>query len=251
MTDASPQAREKNALEHLELHFGKQFLPKNGFGGFTLDVRVTVEAGITILFGRSGSGKSTMLDCISGLVQPDRGRVALESKKGETILFDSEAAIDIKPAKRAIGYVFQNLALFPHLTVNANVEYGLADLGREQRQRRRAEILELFHCSGLGERKPVEISGGERQRVALARTLVTEPRVLLLDEPLSALDLGAKSKILEDLRAWNERRRIPVLYVTHSPAEAMRLGEKVIYLEDGRVLAEGAPEIIRQYAVEI
>ncbi|HTC95070.1 MAG TPA: ATP-binding cassette domain-containing protein [Terriglobales bacterium] len=243
MNQVSPLQEKTQAADRLLLRITKQFAKgKNGAAGFCLDISSAAEAGITIVFGRSGAGKSTLLDCISGLLPPDSGRVALRSEAEETVFFDSEKGMNIIPAQRGIGYVFQNLALFPHLTVNANVEYGLAHLDREQRRQRRVEILQLFHCDSLGERKPDEISGGERQRIALARTLVTEPRVLLLDEPLSALDVGTKLKILEDLQAWNELRRIPILYVTHSPAEAMRLGENVIYLENGRVLAQGKPE---------
>ena len=251
MNQVSPLQEKARAADRLLLRITKQFAKaRNGAAGFCLDLNATVLAGITILFGRSGAGKSTLLDCIAGLLPPDSGRVALGSEGEETVFFDSEKGVNITPAQRRIGYVFQSLALFPHLTVNANVEYGLARLDREQRRQRRAEILQLFHCDSLGERKPDEISGGERQRVALARTLVTGPRILLLDEPLSALDVGTKLKILEDLQAWNQRRRIPILYVTHSPAEAMRLGENVIYLEDGGVLAQGKPEILRQYAVD-
>ena len=251
MNQVSPLQEKARAADRLLLRITKQFAKaRNGAAGFCLDLSATVLAGITILFGRSGAGKSTLLDCIAGLLPPDSGRVALGSEGEETVFFDSEKGVNITPAQRRIGYVFQSLALFPHLTVNANVEYGLARLDREQRRQRRAEILQLFHCDSLGERKPDEISGGERQRVALARTLVTGPRILLLDEPLSALDVGTKLKILEDLQAWNQRRRIPILYVTHSPAEAMRLGENVIYLEDGGVLAQGKAEILRQYAVD-
>ena len=251
MNQVSPLQEKARAADRLLLRITKQFAKaRNGAAGFCLDLNATVLAGITILFGRSGAGKSTLLDCIAGLLPPDSGRVALGSEGEETVFFDSEKGVNITPAQRRIGYVFQSLALFPHLTVNANVEYGLARLDREQRRQRRAEILQLFHCDSLGERKPDEISGGERQRVALARTLVTGPRILLLDEPLSALDVGTKLKILEDLQAWNQRRRIPILYVTHSPAEAMRLGENVIYLEDGGVLAQGKAEILRQYAVD-
>ena len=247
MNQVSPLQEKTQAAGRLLLRITKQFAKsKNGTAGFCLDISSAAQAGITIVFGRSGAGKSTLLDCISGLLPPDSGRVALRSETEEMVFFDAEKGLSITPARRRIGYVFQNLALFPHLTVNANVEYGLSRLDREQRRQRRAEILQLFHCDSLGERKPDEISGGERQRVALARTLVTEPRVLLLDEPLSALDVGAKLKILEDLQAWNERRRIPILYVTHSPAEAMRLGENIIYLESGRILAQGKPkELLR------
>jgi molybdate transport system ATP-binding protein len=242
-----PQARTP---ERLELRVERRFAARRGAIEFRLNVKATAHAGITILFGRSGAGKSTLLDCIAGLLAPDSGRIALHSASTEAVFFDSERGVNVPPPRRGVGYVFQNLALFPHLTINANVEYGLAHLDREQRRERRTEILQLFHCGSLGERKPDEISGGERQRVALARALVTDPRVLLLDEPLSALDFATKFKILEDLRAWNERRRIPMIYVTHSPGEAMRLGERVIYLESGSVLAQGEPEIIAQHLKE-
>jgi len=249
-----PLHEHSKAAQRLQVRIRKQFADRrngsNGANGFSLDVDVAAAAGITILFGRSGAGKSTLLDCISGLLQPESGRIALQSEADAASFFDSETGANVTPAMRKIGYVFQNLALFPHLTVKANVEYGLAHLGRDERRQRCAEILKSFHCRHLEDGKPSEISGGERQRVALARALVIAPRVLLLDEPLTALDVGTKLKILEDLQAWNDQRRIPVLYVTHSPAEALRLGENVIYLENGRVLAQGQPEIIRQYAVD-
>lgn len=254
MKPVSSLSEQSPFADRLQLQVRKQFTEgrngRNRAAGFSLDVSAQAEAGITILFGRSGAGKSTLLDCISGLVQPESGRIALHSEAGEATFFDSETGANVTPALRKIGYVFQNLALFPHLTVRANVEYGLTHLDRDERRQRCAEILKTFHCGPLEDRKPSEISGGERQRVALARALVTEPRTLLLDEPLTALDVKTKLKILEDLQAWNERRRIPVLYVTHSPAEALRLGEKVIYLENGRVVAQGKPEIIKQYAAD-
>ena len=254
MNQLSPVQEQSKATQRLQVLVKKQF--RNGSNGtdqaarFSLEVDATAEAGITILFGRSGAGKSTLLDCIAGLLSPESGRVALQSEAGEATFFDSERGTNLTPALRRIGYVFQNLALFPHLTVRANVEYGLAHLGRDEKRQRCVEILKSFHCGHLEERKPSEISGGERQRVALARALVTEPRVLLLDEPLTALDVATKLKMLEDLQGWNDQRRIPVLYVTHSPAEALRLGESVIYLENGRVLAQGKPEIIREYMTD-
>ena len=250
MNQVSPLQEKTQVADRLLLRITKQFAKgKNGTAGFCLDISSAAQPGITIVFGRSGAGKSTLLDCISGLLSPDSGRVALRSEAEEKVFFDSEKGMNITPAQRRIGYVFQNLALFPHLTVNANVEYGLAYLDRDQRRQRRAEILQLFHCDLLGERKADEISGGERQRVALARTLVTEPRVLLLDEPLSALDVGTKLKILQDLQAWNERRRIPILYVTHSSTEALKVGEKVMYLGDGRILAQGNPEDVFHHVI--
>ena len=140
-----------------------------------------------------------------------------------------------------MGYVFQDLALFPHLTVQGNVEYGLSRLGSEQRKRRSAAILESFRIAHLRSRRPGEISGGERQRVALARALVIDPAILLLDEPLAALDAVTKSKIVDDLRAWNQEHRVPIVYVTHSREEVFALGERVIVLENGRPVAQGTP----------
>ncbi len=206
--------------------------------GFVLDVQFTAPLGITILFGASGAGKSTILDCISGLLQPDRGYIAC----GTRILFDSGRGVNVPVARRGIGYVFQDLALFPHLTVEQNVQYGLHGLDRQNRARRVAAILESFRIGHLAGREPDEISGGERQRTALARALVTDPAMLLLDEPLAALDLPTKSRIMEDLRRWNDARRVPVLCVTHSRDEVFALGERVVALEHGKVLADGTPQ---------
>ncbi len=210
---------------------------------FTLDVDLVLTPGITILFGPSGSGKTTVLQCIAGLVKPDSGRIVT----GDTVLFDSEHRIDVDVPQRGIGYVFQELALFPHLTVEQNVQYGLGRLAIAEKQERTRAVLESFHIAHLLHAYPGEISGGEKQRVALARALVTMPRVLLLDEPLSGLDAAAKNRIIEDLRAWNEAWRIPIVYVTHSRREVFALGEQVVCLENGKVLAEGVPhEVLNQ-----
>jgi molybdate transport system ATP-binding protein len=144
-------------------------------------------------------------------------------------------------AKRRVGYVLQTLALFPHLTVEQNVEYGLAHLPRPERTKRSSAILQAFRIAGLARRNVRKISGGESQRAALARTLVTDPAVLLLDEPLAALDAATKSTIIDDLRAWNRDHRIPILYVTHSREEVFALGERVLVLDAGRIVAQGTP----------
>jgi molybdate transport system ATP-binding protein len=204
---------------------------------FDLDLSITLPPGITILFGPSGAGKTTLLDCIAGLVRPDAGRIATPEK----ILFDSALGVDIPPQLRRVGYVFQDLALFPHMTAQANVEYGLSRLGREQRKERSAAILESFRIAHLSARSPGQISGGERQRVALARALVIDPSILLLDEPMAGLDAATKSKIVDDLRAWNHEHRVPVVYVTHSREEVFALGERVVVLEKGRLIAQGTP----------
>ena len=204
---------------------------------FVLDVSIEAAPGITILFGPSGAGKSTLLDCIAGLLDPHEGRITV----GGEILFDSQARIQRPPQERRVAYVFQTLALFPHMTVAQNVSYGLRELRQPERAARVAEILGAFHVDKLRSRRPAEISGGERQRTALARSLVTQPRVLLLDEPLSGLDGHLKAAIVDDLRAWNAAHRIPILYVTHSREEVDALGEQVVALDHGRVVTEGTP----------
>jgi molybdate transport system ATP-binding protein len=208
-----------------------------GSAPFLLDVSLQIPAGITILFGPSGAGKSTLLDCIAGLARPDGGRIAVT----EEVLFDSQAGVNRSPQTRHVAYVFQTLALFPHLSAEENVAYGLADLTHEQRTTRVEEIMRAFRVDKLRARKPAEISGGERQRIALARSLVTQPRVLLLDEPLSGLDAELKSAIVDDLRVWNAERRIPILYVTHTREEVDALGERVIAMDHGRVIGAGTP----------
>lgn len=204
---------------------------------FVLDVSIEVGSGITILFGASGAGKSTLLDCLAGLVHPDTGKITV----GDDVLFDSAANIHVLPQKRCIAYVFQSLALFPHLTVEENIEYGLAHTSAQDRRARVSEILQAFRVEKLRNQKPGQISGGERQRTALARSLVTAPHVLLLDEPLTGLDTELKAAIVEDLRAWNAARRIPILYITHSREEVDALGERVIVIENGRVVTQGMP----------
>src|SRR5437899_6548234 len=210
---------------------------RHGASSFALDVSIEVPAGITILFGGSGAGKSTLLDCIAGLTRPDEGRILL----GGDVLFDSVRAIHIPAPKRRIAYVFQTLALFPHLSAEENVAYGLRNLPEEQRRERVGEILMVFRVEKLRKQRPGEISGGEKQRIALARSLVTEPRALLLDEPLTGLDAELKAAIVDDLRGWNTAKAIPILYVTDNRDAVDALGERVIALNNGRVVTAGAP----------
>jgi molybdate transport system ATP-binding protein len=208
--------------------------------GFALEAGFEAAAGFTMILGPSGGGKTTLLNCIAGFVRPGAGRITL----GGRVLFDSDERVDMPVAARRLGYVFQNLALFPHLTVAQNVQYGIAKLPVDERHARMMAMLESFRIAHLTARKPGEISGGERQRAALARSLVTNPEAILLDEPLAALDHTTKSKILDDLRAWNASHEIPILYVTHSPDEAFALGERVVVLEGGRILAQGMPQYV-------
>jgi len=236
-----PAFEEQKSVEPLlSVHVRKSFPAADR--EFSLEVDFRAAPGFTILFGPSGSGKTTVLDCVAGLTTPDSGRVSV----GERVLFAEQIsganpAINVPVARRGVGYVFQNLALFPNLTVEQNVEYGLAHLPRSSRKQRAAAMLGAFRIGHLRAQRPAEISGGESQRVALARALVTDPCVLLLDEPLAALDAATKSTILGDLRVWNHAHRIPILYVTHSREEVIALGERVLVLEQGRIIAQGTP----------
>jgi molybdate transport system ATP-binding protein len=240
-----PQASIQPISSELEVRIRKRYA--NPEGTFALNVHFRALAGFTILFGPSGAGKTTLLDCIAGLTPADEGRIAV----GGVDLYDSEKNRHVAAWKRRIAYVHQDLALFPHLTAKENVEYGLRALRAAERRTRSREILALFSIVHLRDRRPVQISGGERQRVALARALVTEPRALLLDEPLAALDRPTKSHLIADLRKWNQQHRIPILFVTHSGEEVFALGDEVIVLESGRIVAQGQPhEVMRAPRLE-
>jgi molybdate transport system ATP-binding protein len=237
------RTESKNPLPDYASHNGLTVALRKRFSNrashFTLDVAFTIVPGIAIIFGPSGAGKTTLLDCVAGLATPESGRIAV----GERVLFDQSSKTNVAVQNRNAGYVFQDLALFPHLTVGKNVEYGLT-AGSNERKNKSAAVLESFRIADLRNRKPREISGGERQRVALARALVTHPCVLLLDEPMAALDAATKSKIIDDLRAWNALHNIPILYVTHNREEVFALGDRVLVLENGRIVADGTPHVV-------
>jgi molybdate transport system ATP-binding protein len=227
----------------LNVRFRKSFRPASSRDsgesgeGFVLDVDLSVPPGVTILFGASGAGKTQTLRTVAGLTRPDDGLITVD---GET-LFDSSRDFSVPVSRRRVGYVFQSLALFPHMTARANVEFAAHDLPGRERRERAGALLERFGVGHAAERRPREISGGEAQRVALARALASEPRLLLLDEPLSALDEPVKLSIMSDLREMNRRLRLPILYVTHSRDEALALGERALVFERGRVVAAGEP----------
>ena len=224
----------------LEIRIRKRF--PNPEGSFNLNVHFRALAGFTVLFGASGAGKTTLLDCIAGLSDPDEGRIAVGGEE----LYESEKKRNVAAWKRRIGYVQQDLALFPHLTAEENVGYGLRALSVGDRRTRSREMLALFRIDHLRDRRPGQISGGERQRVALARALVTEPRALLLDEPLATLDRPTKSALVADLRRWNQEHRVPILFVTHNGEEVFALGDEVIVLNAGRILSQGRPHEVMQ-----
>ncbi|HXJ13350.1 MAG TPA: molybdenum ABC transporter ATP-binding protein [Candidatus Limnocylindrales bacterium] len=223
----------------LNVQIRKQFR-SNGVQPFVLDVSATYAPGFTVLFGPSGAGKSTLLDCIAGLQRPDSGEIRL----GEKVFFDATGNHSLPAQRRELAYVFQSLALFPHLSVEQNIRYGLDKIAASEQSERAHNIAKSFRIENLLSRRPGELSGGEKQRVALARALVTRPRVLLLDEPLTGLDSALRRSILEDLHAWNEANRIPILYVTHNREEVDAIGERVVTLVNGRVLESGAPRAV-------
>ncbi|HYY96675.1 MAG TPA: ATP-binding cassette domain-containing protein [Pyrinomonadaceae bacterium] len=206
-------------------------------GRFMLDVEFSAPPGVTILFGASGAGKTQTLKAIAGLARPDEGLVAV----GGQTLFDSSRGVDVPASRRRVGYVFQNLALFPHMSALENVEFAVSRLERRGRRAKAMALLERFKVGHAARRRPRAVSGGEAQRVALARALASEPRLLLLDEPLSALDEATKLDIIADLKETNRALRLPILYVTHSREEALSLGERALVFERGRVVAEGEP----------
>jgi molybdate transport system ATP-binding protein len=200
-------------------------------GDFRLDVSWSAGDGVSVLFGPSGSGKTLTLQCLAGLVRPDAGRIVVDGR----VLDDVAQGIHVPPQDRRIGYVFQGYALFPHLTVRSNVGFGLRHRARVERERRSREVIDRLGLSGTEDRYPRELSGGQRQRVALGRALAIEPTFVLLDEPLSALDLPLRRALREELEAILGDWKVPAVLVTHDLAEAYQLGERVIVYEAGRV----------------
>ena len=224
-------------------------------GGFELDVELAVPPGRTVaLLGPNGAGKSTLVSALAGLVPLDRGRVTLAGR----VLDDPVQGVHLLAAERRLGIVFQELLLFPHLTVVENVAFGLREQGhpRGEARQRSEEWLERVGLEGLGPRLPDDLSGGEAQRVALARALAPAPELLLLDEPLSALDVGSRARIRRLLASHLSGFPGPRILITHDPAEAFQLADEIHILEDGRVTQKGTAKDIRfrprtAYAAEL
>jgi molybdate transport system ATP-binding protein len=219
-------------MSALEAQLTKAFAPGR-LRRFAIDVEFTAPAGVTVIFGPSGAGKTTVLECVAGLLRPDAGMIAV----GGEPWFDSRREIDLTPQERRIGYVFQDLALFPHMSAAENIAFGVHSNGRQKELLVR-DVLERFRITHVARQRPGEISGGERQRVALARALVTRPRLLLLDEPFSALDDALKLEIIADLKQWLSGQSVPALFVTHDRSEAEALGERMLLLNEGKIIGE-------------
>lgn len=205
------------------------------FAGFALDVAFEAPEGVTALFGRSGSGKTTVVNAVAGLLRPDRGRIATR----DAVLLDTAAGIDLPAHRRRLGYVFQDARLFPHLTVRQNLEYGRWFAPPDAAGPTTGRIVALLGIGALLDRRPGALSGGERQRVAIGRAILSNPRLLLLDEPLAALDEARKSEILPYLERLRDEVNLPILYVSHAMTEVARLATTVVLLEAGRVAAAG------------
>ncbi len=209
-------------------------------GDFTLAVRFQAAGGVTALFGPSGAGKTSVVNMIAGLLTPDRGAIALDDQ----VLFAADAGINVPPHRRRIGYVFQEGRLFPHLSVRQNLDYGRRMSGHLRDPDGFARIAALLEIGHLLDRRPRLLSGGERQRVAIGRALLMHPRLLLLDEPLAALDAARKREILPYLVRLRDDARVPMVYVSHSAAELRRIAENVVRLDAGRVAACGGLELL-------
>lgn len=219
---------------------GIRFYAKKALNGFTLDAGWEIGNELCVIFGYSGSGKSMTLQMISGIIRPDAGSIRISGKT----LFDAEAGLDLPPQKRALGYVFQDLALFPHMTVAGNLAYAAASLSRRERDERGRDLIRMFRLQGLEDRYPSQLSGGQKQRVAFARALMGRPSALLLDEPFSALDAPVRAEMRLFLKEIREAFDIPVVLITHDLAEACELADRMIVYADGRAVQSGSPREI-------
>jgi len=215
-------------------------------GNFQVDAAFqTQNAGITALFGPSGAGKTSVINMVAGLTRPDKGRVVVQDR----VLFDSDQRIDLPPEKRSIGYIFQDGRLFPHLTVRGNLTYGMKLTPLSRRYVGFDQVVDLLGVDQLLDRRPAKLSGGEKQRVAIGRALLTSPRLLLMDEPLSSLDEARKEEVLPFIAKLPRTFLIPIIYVTHSVVEIQRLADRLVLLEAGKSISAGAvPEMMSRIA---
>jgi molybdate transport system ATP-binding protein len=201
-------------------------------GDFNIAVAFQAGPGVTALFGPSGAGKTSILNMIAGVLRPARGRIAVDGQ----VLFDSKSGVDLKPNHRRVGYIFQDARLFPHLSVRGNLLYGYKRTEASQRYAEPDHMIELLGIGHLLTRRPVSLSGGEQQRVAIGRAMLSSPRLLLMDEPLASLDDARKQEILPYVERLRDELKIPTLYVTHAKAEVERLAGAVVAISQGRIV---------------
>lgn len=211
-------------------------------GAFALDARLSAPAGLTALFGPSGSGKTSLVNIVAGLLTPDRGRVAVDG----AVLVDTERGLVVPPHRRRIGYVFQEGRLFPHLTVRQNLLYGRWFAPGDSASADVDRIVDLLGIGNLLDRRPERLSGGEKQRVAIGRALLSDPRAVLMDEPLASLDEARKAEILPYIERLRDESGVPIVYVSHSLAEVARLATTLVVLAEGRVVAAGPTDRVMQ-----
>jgi molybdate transport system ATP-binding protein len=209
-------------------------------GEFALSARFMTSGRVTALFGESGAGKTTLVNLIAGLLKPDRGRIALD----DAVFVDTAAGIDVPAYRRGIGYVFQEGRLFPHLSVRGNLAYGTR-FARGRSGPSLNEIAAMLGIGGLLDRRPGDLSGGEKQRVAIGRALLAAPRLLLMDEPLASLDRNRKAEILPYIERLRDEVRLPIVYVSHAADEVVGLADEVVVLEAGAVVRTGPVTVLQ------
>jgi molybdate transport system ATP-binding protein len=221
---------------NIQVNIFKKIASRNS-NEFTLNAEFKCRNEMIVLFGPTGAGKTLTLNCVAGLEHPDAGYISVNN----TVYFDSKENINISPQKRKVGYLFQNYALFPHLTVEENILFGLRSKKDEQELEK---MLNLFEIHGLEKRYPSQLSGGQRQRVALARALITQPKILLLDEPFSSLDYTTRVRLRRDLKKIRELIEIPIILITHNPVEAYTMADTLIVYRYGGIEQVGLPKEI-------
>jgi molybdate transport system ATP-binding protein len=231
----------------IQARIRKQFASGPESAAFSLDIDLQAKAGITVLFGPSGAGKTLTLDSIAGFVRPDEGRILLDDE----ILFDGASGVYVATRARRCGYVFQNYALFPHMTLRENLEFAVERLPRRERHRKVAEMLEKFHLAEVSGRRPYQLSGGQKQRCSIARALIGLPRLLLLDEPARGLDAPLRAELYAALRQVRQEFEIPALLVTHNFEECLELGDEMLVMREGRVVQTGTPRKVFEHPANV
>jgi molybdate transport system ATP-binding protein len=224
-------------MSDLQARVTKSFPASPESAAFSLDIELTASPGVTVLFGASGAGKTLTLDCISGFIRPDSGRVLLDDR----ILYDASARVYLPPRDRRCGYVFQNYALFPHMTLRQNLAFAAEGRPRLDRHRFVNDMLERFHITDFSARYPHEVSGGQKQRCSIARTLVANPKLLLLDEPARGLDTALREDLYSILRELRTDYRIPIILVTHDLEECFATGDQLLIYLNGKIAQSGDP----------